>query len=114
MRILELTGYYIGLLYITWVLFLAVMNIKNAKDAGILPKATYIIAYPMYLVALGFDFILNMASSIIFLEFPRELLLTSRCERHLAEYDGWRFKLAKTICVYLLDPFERGGHCHTE
>lgn len=103
---------YLELLYKTWILFLAVMSVKAAKDAGKLPKATYILAYPMYLIALGYDFTLNMVSSILFFELPQELLLTHRCERHLVESDGWRWWLAYLLCTYMLDPFQIGGHCH--
>lgn len=103
---------YLALLYATWVLFLAVMSVKAAKDAEKLPTATYVLAYPIYIVALVADLALNMASSIVFWELPRELLLTNRCDRHLTESDGWRWTLAVGLCKYLLDPFQLGGHCH--
>jgi hypothetical protein len=108
---LKLVIDYMTLLYVTWVLFLAVMSVKAAKDAGTLPTATYVMAYPMYIVALLFDFALNMASSFVFMEPPQELLLTHRCDRHLLESDGWRWMLAATLCKYMLDPFQIGGHC---
>lgn len=66
----------------------------------------------MYIVALISDLALNIASSVIFLEFPKELLLTQRCDRHLTESDGWRYIISKFLCKYLLDPFQIGGHCH--
>ena len=98
--------------YATWFLFLAIMSLKQARDAGKLPTASLVLGYPIALVGWVFDFLLNMMATLLFLELPREWLLTIRCDRLMTNGSPWRAHLAWTICAHLLDPFQVGGHCH--
>jgi hypothetical protein len=51
-------------------------------------------------------------ASLVFLELPREWLVTDRLQRHMHKSIGWRFWLAKYICDHLLDVFDpSGNHC---
>ncbi|MEN6540829.1 MAG: hypothetical protein ABFC67_14575 [Mizugakiibacter sp.] len=103
---------YLALAYGTWICYLAVMNLMAARSLGTLGKAAYAFGLPLLVVGLAADFLLNMASSVLFLELPHEFLLTARCDRHIHEKTGWRRALAVWICANLLDPFQHGGHCH--
>jgi hypothetical protein len=101
----------------TLLMFLAIMSLKSARDAGKLDH----ISRPIYLlfevyavVGVVLDVILQITiGTLIFVELPREPLFTGRCERHEADDgDGWRKSLAFWLCHNLLDPFQQGGHCH--
>lgn len=49
--------------------------------------------------------------SLIFLELPKEWMLTMRLQRILTSYDtGWRFKLALFVCRYMVEPWDF-NHC---
>lgn len=79
-------------------------------------------AYVLVVVFAIMDVAYNVAvGSIIFLELPRELLFTTRLQRHRKQ-DGimlgelsnppWRYKLATFICTKLLNPHDPdGNHC---
>ena len=49
---------------------------------------------------------------IVFQEWPREMLVTSRLIRYINGESGWRRDLAQGICDALLDIFDpTGSHC---
>jgi hypothetical protein len=77
-----------------------------------LTKLGYVLGLPLLLVGLVIDFIMNVTVfAVLFLELPREWLVTDRLQRHM-RHSGWRFRLAKFICEHLLnfaDP--TGSHC---
>lgn len=102
----------VGAGYVLWVLYLAVMNLQRARDNQTLPKAAYCLGLPLLWLGLAWDFAINMTlASLLFIELPRELLVTSRLERHVFDGHGWRQRLAKWIAANLLDPFDpRGSH----
>jgi len=102
--------FYVVDAYITWILFLAVMSLKAARDAGRLPTVTARLALPVIAVGYLADVAFNLVSSAIFLELPREWLFTARVERHLRA-GTWRGALSVWFCRVLLDPFQVGGHC---
>lgn len=101
-----------GMLYFTWLLYQAVMNLQRARDNGTLPRPAYYLGLPILAVGLFWDFLTNVTVvNLIFLERPRELLITSRLERHAFGPDGWRKNLARWFAANLLDPFDpRGTH----
>jgi len=109
--IISIVGLYL-LFGITWIFYLAMMHLKHNKD-----KITTLIKVsttPIILVFLIIYFALNiLLGSILFLEFPKTLQFTSRCQRHISKNDGsWRYKQAAWWCKNFLDPFgEKGGHC---
>ena len=77
----------------------------------------WLLLYVAYVpfVAIGYlmDVFANVTiASIVFLEPPREWLVTDRLQRHMHKSKGWRFWLAKYICDRLLDVFDPSGdHC---
>jgi hypothetical protein len=98
--------------YGTWLFYLALMNVKRAKDAGKITRVVYVLGYPLLLVGLILDFLCNMlVFTVIMIEIPQELLVTTRLSRHICN-DTWRGKIAKWFCVNLLDQFDPSGkHC---
>lgn len=100
-------------LWALWVLYVLVMGLYRAKLAGRLSKPAYVLGWPFFMLGLLLDIIVNLTiASVLFLEPPRETLVTSRLQRHLRGKQGWRHGLAFWICSHLLDPFDpTGAHC---
>lgn len=102
---------YIGM-FITWILYLAVMNIKqNVSTMSWLAK---IHAYPLIIIAITFDSFVNIIlGTILFLDLPKEWLLTARLKRYIYEENSaWREKIASWICYHLLNQFDPSKkHC---
>lgn len=100
-------------LWLLWVFYLAVMCLKRARDAGTLTKTAYALGQPVLIIGLLIDMLVNFTIvSIIFLEPPMEILVTSRLKRHIESDDGWRTTLARWFCATLLDSFDpSGSHC---
>lgn len=95
-----------------WTMYLAVMNLKRRRDEGTLPNAAKVLGYPILVVGLLLDFLFNaVIGTVLFLEFPQELLFTARVSRH-KKSAGYKGRLAVWFCANLLDPFDpRGHHC---
>jgi len=100
-----------ALAFLTWVMYLAVMNIARFRhDLYPIAKAH---AYVLAAVALVFDFLLNVVvGTVVFLKPPKDLLLTGRLSRYILDPSEalWRRKLAGWICSRLLDQFDPYGH----
>lgn len=97
---------------ILWVLYLAVMNLRYARDAGVylLTPATQRMGKAVLGIAYVWDFLCNMLPvSVIFLELPHELLVTARVQRHVDGPDGWRRRVAIWFAVNMLNPFDLTG-----
>ena len=112
------------LVLLPWGMYLAVMNLIEAKHKLTLPAKIF--AYPLAAVGICIDFLTNLiVGSILFLDIPREWLLTARLQRYLeavelitdsskvpTRLEKWRWTAALWICTHLLDPFDsRGFHC---
>lgn len=104
-----------ALLLSPWLLFVfygAVMSLKRARDAGNFHWSLKVLGYPILWVGLALDAFVNVAAcSVLFLEVPREWLVTQRLSRHKLQGSGWRQKLAAFMCVHWLDPLDPSG-CH--
>lgn len=102
----------LALVPLTWVLYLAIMSLYRAKEEGKLSTAAKVMGYPF--LALGYiaDTLLNCTvGTVLFLELPREFLLSPRVARHKLAGKGYRKVVAAYICDNLLDPFDPSG-CH--
>jgi hypothetical protein len=99
-------------IYITWLQYLAVMNLQRARDTQKLTKPAYYMGLPMLYIGLFCDFTVNVVwVTFLFLDPPRELLITGRLERYVRGPDGWRKRLAQWFAANMLDPFDpRGIH----
>ena len=89
------------------------MGVYRAHLAGRLNKFTLVLAFPVVILGYAMDILANwLIAPIIFLDLPRELLVTSRLIRYQTEDSGWRAKLSFYICEHLLDVFDpTGNHC---
>lgn len=99
-------------IYILWLFYLAVMNLKRAKDNGTISKTALYLGYPILFIGLLIDLVINvLVMTILFISLPQELSVTTRLSRHLQE-GGWRGNLAFWFCSNLLDTFDPSGkHC---
>lgn len=65
----------------------------------------------------GFGYLMDVAANLfiaplVFLDWPREALVTARLIRYKRTDTGWRNRLATFICEHLLDVFDpTGDHC---
>jgi hypothetical protein len=101
----------VGALYALWLFYLAVMNLKRAKDAGTLSRLALVCGYPILLTGLVLDLIVNVfVASIVFLDLPSELTVTARLKRYVKESpESWRGLGAKWFSEKLLDTFDPSG-----
>lgn len=99
--------------YVGWVLYVTIMALKRARDAGTLSPAAKALGMPLLWAGLALDVVLNVTvCTALFLELPRELLITQRLIR-LKQGEGWRARVAAWMCANLLDAFDPSG-CHCE
>ena len=100
-------------LWLFWLVYVLVMGLYRAHLARRLTPFAYGMALPV--VALGFtvDVVANLViAPLVFLELPREWLVTQRLIRLNQGPEGWRRRLATSICTSLLDVFDPSGdHC---
>ena len=106
---LQTTGLVLLSLYLLWVLYLAVMNILRVKKLGKLTKVTTLLSMPVVVSAFLLDVAINfVVFTLLLLELPKELTVSSRLKRHNNTSTGYRKKLAK-LFEPLLDPFDPDG-----
>ncbi len=100
-------------LWIFWGLYVLCMGIYRAKLSGRLSPVTYALSLPFLLAGLLVDVVANLTlASLVFLELPREWLVTRRLQRHSAANEGWRYDFSVWVCSRLLDVFDPDGdHC---
>lgn len=95
--------------YLLWVFYLAVMNLRRARQAGLLNKTALAFGTPVLITGYALDLIVNtLLMTLLFWERPQELTVTRRLKRHIKTGTGWRLKLALWF-VPILDPFDPSG-----
>lgn len=108
--------YAILFVYFTLGLYWSVMHLEHLYKSNKLSTLNKTIVIPWLVFFLLIDFILNaVIGTILFLEPPRydkkEWLFTGRVSR-LNNKLNWQGKIARWICINLLDPFDSDGkHC---
>ena len=92
-----------------YTLYLAAINFyEHWRDTS---KLMVFIASPVLLTMLICDFLMQMTLfSLIFLDIPRDFLVTQRLIRYRAHADGWRKHWADEICTRALNPFDPSKH----
>jgi hypothetical protein len=99
----------LGSTYALWIFYLAVMNLKRAKDTGLLTKTALALGYPVLIVGYILDCFVNLTvMTILLLEIPQETTVTARLSRHNQSSTGWR----KAVALWaepLLDPYDPSG-----
>lgn len=100
-------------LWAFYALYVFTMSVYRAKLLGRLCGLSLVFLYPIVIIAAITDVLCNYTlACVIFLEPPKELLVTTRLQRHHASGNGWRQSLAAYVCDNLLDPFDpTGDHC---
>lgn len=102
-------GLSLAITYGLYVFYCAVMNIKRVRDAGKLTKLGMAFGYPTLVIGLMLDLLVNVfVMTIILLEVPQELTVTSRLKRHNRESTGWRLAVVKFF-EPVLDPLDPSG-----
>ena len=101
-------GLYATSFYVLWVLFLAIMNLKRVRDAGLLHKHALILGMPLLFLGLLVDLLCNVMLSLPMLELPRELTVTARLKRHNKAASGYR-KAVALLFEPILDPYDPSG-----
>lgn len=96
-----------------WMLYVFTMGLYRLKLKNELKGINLIMGWPIVILGFVVDIIVNIvAGSLIFLDPPKELLMTSRLKRYVDKDMGWRNKLASSICINMLDIFDpKGKHC---
>jgi hypothetical protein len=106
---IEYTLWSIGITYLLYVFYSAVMNIKRVRDMGKLTTFGKVLGYPTLAIGLVLDLVVNtFVMTLILLELPRELTVTSRLKRHNKESTGWRLAVVKFF-EPVLDPLDPSG-----
>lgn len=111
--LLKIIGYGIAATYALWVFYLAVMNLKRAKDAGNLRPIALWLGSPILVVGIVIDWLVNwVVFTVVCLDFPESAgeLVTGRLKRYVRdEPDTWRASLAFWFADELLDAFDPSG-----
>ena len=98
----------LAITYGLYVFYCAVMNIKRVRDMGKLTTLGKVFGYPTLVIGLILDLLVNVfVMSIILVEIPQELTVTSRLKRHQAS-TGWRLSVVKFF-EPVLDPLDPSG-----
>lgn len=109
MQATQLIAAAFGLVYLLWVFYIAVMNIKRVSDAGKLTPFAKALAMPVALVGITVDIAANwLVFTVVLLELPKETTVTARLKRHHRESGGWRLAVVLFL-EPILDPFDPSG-----
>ncbi len=112
MVILIWTVISIALFIGTFICYVAIMKMREVQDQ--IYNLHWPVRWVCYLVlAIGLisDWLLNfIVCTVIFLEWPQEILTTERVRRHKFHSTGWRHNLAVYFCQHWLTPFDK-KHC---
>jgi hypothetical protein len=100
-------------LWLFWSLYVYTMGLYRAFLLKRLKGLSLVMATPVVVISFVLDFIAQMTVfSALFLDPPRDWLVTYRLRRYMVGPDGWRKRLANYLCHHLLDPFDpTGAHC---
>jgi len=100
----------LGAVHVLWGMFVICMALKRVQDAGQLTLAMKLFGYPFLLLGLVVDVAVNVViGSLLFLEPPREWLLSARLWRLSNGRPSWRQRIALKIRTQLLDSIDPSG-----
>lgn len=110
MILLKIPAYSLLAVYLGWIIYLAVMALSRAKKENTLTAWTRTLGYPVLIFGLLLDVVLNaVILSVVFLEPPKEWLMTARLKRHARYTDRPRsLRIVKWFRQFL-DPFDPKG-----
>jgi len=91
-------------LQIFYILYLAAINCVAHQDS--VKGSAWLLVGPTVLVMVVVDLLMNITlATLLFVDWPRELLVTSRLKRYKAGQDGLRKSVATWVCESFLNPF---------
>ena len=97
-------------LYLFFIMYVASMGMIRARAEKKLNPILWALCLPFVTISVIMDIINNLITfTIIFLELPREWLVTTRLKRHYKQ-PTLRGKLATWIGESLLNPFDHTGN----
>jgi hypothetical protein len=107
--------WFLALMFFAWSWYLALTQLKRARDDGTLSRLAPIVKGAAYLLLFLFlivDAAFNLVACFVFFRtYPRDILFTASCERYLHEISA-RGANARWLCSNMLDPFDPSGkHC---
>jgi len=99
-------------LYLLWLFFLAVMNLKRASDAGQLNRTALVLGAPIVIFGYVLDVVIQFSvGSLLLLDWPEEPTLSEHLHRLAKQPDGWRGTVSRWVLGTLLADFDTsGGH----
>lgn len=107
---MDLFLYYFIATFLLWAFFIVMTVLIQKWKAKTMPLPLKVIAIVFAAFFLVVDAAYNIVfGTLIFTQWPRQFLFTTRLKYNLTQ-SGWRKKLAKVFCKYLLEPFDE-GHC---
>jgi len=110
---LEYMAYALAAIYGLWFFYLAIMNLKRAKDAGTMTPFAKVFAYGIAVPGFLLDIAVNVViGTVLFLELPhyKRLTLSARMSYHyVPRSTAWRSRLAHWFARNLLDPYDPSG-----
>lgn len=102
------------LINITLVYFIAIMKLRDMRDAGQITGILKWFGYFNLFIGLLLDVLVNLfPATLIFWEWPRwgEWLTTARLSRIIKTGDvNWRYSVAMWFCRELLSKFDSTKH----
>ena len=112
-NMLEIVGITLAIMWTFWAVYVLVMGVYRAHLSGRLGTVALILGLPIVIVGILLDVLVNVfIATFLFLDLPREFLMTSRMIRYRNTDKGWRAKVSQYICDNLLDIFDpSGNHC---
>lgn len=107
---IAVVAYLLGV-WITWVLFLAVMNLERAKKRWSLTKIQQVMGLPIVVIGYLLDVFYNVTlCTVLFLELPKEPTISQRLERYIKDNEtDWRHRQAMWWRETLLADFDKDG-----
>jgi len=112
----------LALTWATWILFIAVMGLKRAKEAGNLSRTAYLLGLPALVIGIALDIVVVniILLTVLLLELPsiEQLTASARLHRLNVEFmrhrahgwlNKWRFAVVRWA-EPLLDPFDTTGN----
>ena len=96
--------------WILWIIYAAVMRLKQVREAGKLTLAMKVFGYPALALGLAVDLVVNVVfGTLVFLQLPREFTLSTRLWKLSNGEAGWRQRWALWLRVNLLDSLDPEG-----
>lgn len=125
MTIIEYPFYAIGSVYMLWILYLAIMNLQRARDAGTMSMTAKAFAIPIVAIGGILDIAVNLTvGSALFMEppklpayttiskFVRDLTLSARLNYYWNDDEAdtsWRKRLAGWLARNFLNTYDPDG-----